>query len=102
MEAGILQNQLELNKPGDIYEQQTDRIAKQVMRMLDIEKGQNSIYSSISPIKSNKMQRIIDPATAISTGAAIFGVTTATAIIVAGGNNLRWSRNIATAEGWHM
>ncbi len=46
---------------------------------------------------NNNLQLLIDPATAISTGAAIFGVTTATVTMIRGGNNLIWSRNIANA-----
>lgn len=35
IESGIIQTKLKIGKPGDIYEQEADRIAEQVMRMPD-------------------------------------------------------------------
>jgi len=35
LKAGVIQAKLKISRPGDIYEQEADRLAEQVMRMVE-------------------------------------------------------------------
>lgn len=42
MKSGALQAKLRIGQPGDIYEQEADRVAEQVMRMPDVSSGKDT------------------------------------------------------------
>jgi|GEM_PF-4473594 len=53
IKSGVLQAKLKIGQPGDIYEQQADRMAEQVMRMPGIAR---SSYVTLSPIENLMLQ----------------------------------------------
>jgi hypothetical protein len=48
--SGVIQAKLKLGKPNDIYEQEADRVAEQVMRMPDKQHIDSSCRSGYSPL----------------------------------------------------
>ena len=54
---GLLQRKLTINQPGDMYEQEADRIADRVMRMADPASESTSRESSSSRLANSILQR---------------------------------------------
>ena len=53
--SGALQAKLRIGQPGDIYEQEADRMAEQVMRMAEPEVLKEKKPSN--PVRNNRIQR---------------------------------------------
>ncbi|MGB8217848.1 MAG: DUF4157 domain-containing protein [Candidatus Methanoperedens sp.] len=51
MKSGVLQAKLRIGAPGDVYEQEADRVAEQVMRMPQVPEFVYSDRTTISPIQ---------------------------------------------------
>lgn len=52
IESGALQAKLRIGRPGDIYEQEADRVTEQVMRMPDVSGQTKDIEANINALRS--------------------------------------------------
>ncbi|MCE8423468.1 MAG: hypothetical protein J5U16_06000, partial [Candidatus Methanoperedens sp.] len=55
IKSGVLQAKLRIGQPGDIYEQEADRVAEQVMRMPEPQVSKETEVSN--PARNNSIQR---------------------------------------------
>jgi hypothetical protein len=56
LKSGVIQAKLAIGQPGDIYEQEADRVAEEVMRMPDLSKAQRKGVSEYDQVPS--IQRV--------------------------------------------
>ena len=54
--AGVVQTKLSVSQPGDIYEQEADRVAEQVMRITDVQEDVASLSTTNDEIIGRKCQ----------------------------------------------
>jgi len=90
-DRGSFQEKITIGQPGDVYEQEADKI--------DLVEGdtvnvKNKGLSSSTAL-AERVQRVIDPISAVGLGIAVFGLVGS--LVPYGSGGLQWRRNIGKA-----
>ena len=90
-DRGSFQEKTTIGQPGDVYEQEADKIALVEGDTVNVKnKGLSS-----STALAERVQRVIDPISAAGLGIAVFGLVGS--LVPYGSSGLNWRRNIGKA-----
>ena len=90
---GSFQEKITIGQPGDVYEQEADKIARMVVEGDTVNVKNKGLSPSTS--LAERVQRVIDPISAASLGVAVFGLVAS--LVPYGSSGLQWRRNIGKA-----
>jgi hypothetical protein len=91
---GSFQEKITIGQPGDVYEQEADKVARMVVEGDTVNVKNKGLSPSTS--LAERVQRLIDPISAAGLGIAVFGL--AGQLLPFGTSGLQWRRNIGKAH----